>query len=198
MIRVRKTAAKTTYKVVQYRGGRVSRRSRLSVAVQLSVPSVLSGSVQEATSSTSPSISVETDYVAHGSTEFQLSDTEEVPAVEIPQFGKQSFVKKCVRQYRQRKEAEIKAWSDVREKLLEKYVESEALPRGTICSYNQCSRIAECRCLDCGILKLMCLECCSNIHRNSLHAPEIWKVYIIYYTVAYIIVIKSYSVLYAW
>ena len=65
-----------------------------------------------------------------------------------------------VRQYRKRKEAEMEAWSNIRQTMLDK---------DAICCF--CPNNAECRCLQCGILQLMRVECCTKKHKQSLHVP---------------------------
>ena len=54
-----------------------------------------------------------------------------------------------LRAYKDRKIAEIKAWTEVRQGLLSKLIQRESLP-SSHCHFPGCQAAVLCRCLDCG------------------------------------------------
>ena len=163
--RARGKKLQTKFKVVEYRGGCVSKRSKVTMPLSITLHRQSSVSNEASKDYDSNSELDECNEFESGIDVTNVVNMDD-QLKQIPQYGKQSLMKTRVRHYRKQKEAEVEAWSNIRENVLHKYIESMALADDISCNF--CSNQAECRCHQCGILQLMCVDCCTKIHKHSL------------------------------
>ncbi|CAB4004367.1 Hypothetical predicted protein [Paramuricea clavata] len=162
--------ARKTLKVVSYKGGKVNRRSTLTVPVKYD-------SGQNASTSSLSSISGG-QYSCDSPPEVSFGADNDVGKTfhSKPKCGKLRLKKK-INSYRNKKIRLGDAWLDVRNQLYLAALELQALPEEQYCIIPSCKEKACCRCLDCGPVHFMCDEHTSMIHAGglTLHCPEIWK-----------------------
>ena len=162
--------SKRTFKVVSYKGGKVNRRSRVTVPVQYATRS--------GPKDTCVVLSSEPNPVSDDACCVFDSNESMVTGECCTQKTGKLRLKNKIKAYRDKKVKLGKAWQDIRQQLFTRFVEFQALPPQQCCNIPSCSEKACGRCLDCGPVHFICDEHIRLVHAGgkSLHNPEIWKV----------------------
>ena len=154
--------AKKTYKVLSFKGGKARKRSRINIAASLST--------QNDTSLTTSHDSYDESFVAD---------------INPPSFtfGKENtskFLKRRLRDYRQRKANLANSWRSFRHEALSSLIEESCLRSDQPCISPGCSELAVGKCSDCGPSSFLCKTHMDVVHfeGRTLHKPQLWKVYI--------------------
>ena len=84
--------------------------------------------------------------------------------------------------YKRKQQSAAQGWENIRDSMLDAFVESELIPDGSLCTECQ-TGTAVFRCRKCGTGIFYCETCVSAVHRNKnvFHEVEKWEASVIYF-----------------
>ena len=161
--------------VINFKGGKVVRKSKLSVPVRYAAQQVTHLTPSAGIYSVS---GTNTSDSTEGDLHCNLSDEPRGLRRNKKAKVRKVRIKRKLKAYHERKARLAASWLNVREQLVTALLSRQALPLRQMCVIPSCEEEARGRCLNCSPGQYLCEAHINSVHAGgrSLHLPEIWKV----------------------